>query len=103
MNPREAAELFRRGDAVALDVREPSEWEQGHVAGALHIPMRDLSVRGGELPVETPIVVICRSGNRSDVVARALRAGGYDAHNLDGGLKAWKREGLPLAAPGRVA
>jgi rhodanese-related sulfurtransferase len=103
MGPREAAEVLRRGDAVALDVREPWEWEQGHVTGALHIPMRELAVRPDDLPAETPIVVICRSGNRSGVVARALRANGHDAHNLDGGLKAWKREGLPLAAPGRVA
>lgn len=103
MGPREAADLLRRGEAVALDVREPYEWGQGHVGGALHIPMRSLSAPERELPVDTPIVVICRSGNRSGVVARALRAAGYDAHNLDGGLKAWKRDGLPLSAPGRVA
>lgn len=102
MRAAEAAELLGRGDAVALDVREPHEWEQGHVEGSLHIPMRELAARRSELP-DGPIVVVCRSGNRSGVVAHALRGAGHDAHNLDGGLKGWRRDGFPLAAPGRVA
>jgi rhodanese-related sulfurtransferase len=102
MRSAELADLLARGGAVALDVREAYEWEQGHVAGSLHVPMSELARRREELP-DAPIVVVCRSGNRSGVVVRALRAAGYEAHNLDGGLKAWKADGYPLEGHGRVA
>lgn len=104
MNAREAAHLLERGEAVALDVREPAEWRAGRMAGALHIPMGQLAQRAGELPRETTIVAVCRSGNRSGIVTHALCQAGYRAENLEGGLKAWVRAGLPLEpAHGRIA
>ena len=78
-----------------LDVREQHEWDAGHVADALHIPLGDLPARVKELP-EAPLLVACRSGGRSGQAVMWLRQFGYDATNLSGGLKAWEAAGLPL-------
>ncbi|HEY5160176.1 MAG TPA: rhodanese-like domain-containing protein [Gaiellaceae bacterium] len=96
----QAAELLRTRAAVALDVREPSEWKAGRIRGALHIPMRELAARQRELPKGKKIVVVCRTGSRSGTVTKALRAAGHDVENLDGGLVSWARAGLPLHPPG---
>ncbi len=104
MDVHEAARLLERGQAVAIDVREPSEWQAGRMPGARHLPLGELAHRADELPRETTIIAVCRSGNRSDLVTRALRDAGYPAHNLEGGMKAWVRAGLPLDPPdGRIA
>ena len=104
MDVREAAQLLERGRAVALDVREQAEWAAGRMPGAIHLPMRRLAERAAELPRDRPIIVVCRSGNRSALVTRALVEAGYSAHNLEGGMKAWTRAGLPLDPPGgRIA
>jgi rhodanese-related sulfurtransferase len=97
----EALEARQRRDAGTpfLDVRTDEEWEAGHVAGSVWIPMQEIAARGAELP-ESPMVVVCRSGDRSGRVAVALRRAGYDAVNLEGGLLAWVDAGLPLVTDG---
>lgn len=78
-----------------LDIREPWEWEIANLGqeGAELIPMSELPGRLDELPEDRDIVVYCRSGVRSDRVARYLRDQGYDrAINLDGGILAWAAE-----------
>lgn len=89
-----------------LDVREEDEWQAGHIDGARHIPLRELSGRVGELAKGRPIVAVCRSGSRSAAAVRGLKQLGYDAENLDGGVTAWTKAGLPLideaGKPGRV-
>lgn len=89
-----------------LDVREDDEWQAGHIDGARHIPLRELSGRVGELAKGRPIVAVCRSGSRSAAAVRELKQLGYDAENLDGGVTAWTKAGLPLidvtGKPGRV-
>ena len=82
--------------ALLLDVREPAEWDDAHVAGSLHIPMGQFVARIGEVPVERPVVVVCHSGHRSAQVTAWLVSQGYDAVNLEGGLVAWAQAGLPL-------
>lgn len=103
MTPEQLAALR---EPVVLDVREDDEWRAGHIAGAVHIPMRQLRARVDELDAEQPLVAVCRSGQRSGQVTRALNDHGFDATNLDGGLKAWVLAGLPLVAedgsPGKV-
>jgi len=79
-----------------LDVREDDEWQAGHIEGAQHIPLGELGDRLGELPAERRIVAVCRSGIRSAAAARGLTQLGFDALNLDGGVTAWSRAGLPL-------
>ncbi len=97
----------RRDDVQLLDVREPYEWDAGHIEGATHIPMGQLAARQDELARDRTIVVVCRSGNRSAQVTGALQRAGYDAHNMEGGMAAWDRAGLPFLAAddgeGRVA
>jgi rhodanese-related sulfurtransferase len=103
MKAQEAASLLACGEAIALDVREPDEWNAGRIAGALHIPMGELAQRQHELLRDRTIVAVCRRGNRSRMVTKALRRAGYEAENLDGGLKGWQRADLPLEpAGGRV-
>ena len=93
-------------DAVMLDVREPDEWQAGHVADATWVPMGELAARQDEIPKDRFLVVACRSGNRSARVTQALVAAGYDAANLVGGLQAWAEAGQPLVrddgSPGSV-
>lgn len=105
MQPREAD--ARAGELQFVDVRAHEEWERGHVRDSTHIPMGELPARLGELDAGRPVLAICRSGQRSARVTSWLLGQGYDAHNLDGGLKAWRADGLPLeddqGAPGIVA
>jgi DMSO/TMAO reductase YedYZ molybdopterin-dependent catalytic subunit len=82
--------------ALLLDVREPGEWQAEHAPDAVLVPMGQLRNRHAELPRDRPIVVICRSGGRSAAVTGALRAAGFDAVNLAGGMCAWAAAGLPV-------
>jgi len=91
--------LLERGEVVVLDVRESVEWKAGRIPGALHIPLAQVPFRGHELPRETTIVAVCRSGHRSGLVARGPRHARYRVENLEGGMKAWARAGLPLDPP----
>ena len=95
IEPRRAAELVE-GGAALIDVRDPDEYEAGHIAGARHVPLDRLSAEtaGGE-PSE-PLVLYCRGGDRSGSAAEAFAASGWDAHSIAGGLAAWADEGLPL-------
>ncbi len=93
----------RRAEFHLLDVREDDEWQAGHIDGAQHVPLGQLGERLGELPTGQRIVAVCRSGGRSGSAVRGLRQLGYDAENLDGGVTAWTKAGLPLIdASGRA-
>jgi rhodanese-related sulfurtransferase len=96
----------RRSEYHLLDVREQDEWDAGHIEDAQHIPLGQLGARLAEVPKERVIVAVCRSGSRSDRAAKGLRGEGFEAENLEGGVTAWVRAGLPLVAssggPGRV-
>lgn len=85
------------GDAVLVDVREPDEWAEGHVAGATHIPLGELPSRLAEVPRDREVLLFCRSGNRSGAATSLLRKQGFDrATNVEGGITAWRRAGLPV-------
>jgi rhodanese-related sulfurtransferase len=96
----------RRSELHLLDVREQDEWDAGHIDGAQHVPLGELGSRLAEVPKAQVVVAVCRSGSRSDRAAEGLRLSGFRAENLDGGVTAWSRAGLPLVAkgggPGRV-
>ena len=97
------AELLRSGEPpLFLDVREPDEWEQGHIPGALHIPRGNLESRVEALVPERsrPIVAYCASGARSAFAAKTLEELGYeDVVSLEGGFNGWKQQGLPFELP----
>jgi rhodanese-related sulfurtransferase len=93
----DAAAAFANKDEVCyVDVREPYEWEAGHIDGSLHMPIGDIQNRFEELDRATPIVVVCQVGQRSALVSEFLATQGYDAQNLEGGLEAWASQGYPL-------
>jgi sulfur-carrier protein adenylyltransferase/sulfurtransferase len=98
---RDAAEA-RIGSALFLDVREPDEYEQGALPGALHIPRGQLETNvEGKIPDRTqPIAVYCASGFRSAFAAKTLQELGYEnVVNVEGGFNRWKDEGRPWKVP----
>lgn len=95
----DAVQLINRKDAVVIDVRDVGEYEAGHIAGARHVPERQLAERLKELEKfrDRPMIVICRSGTRSGVAVQVLRRNGFnEAVNLRGGIGAWEQAGMPL-------
>lgn len=81
---------------LVVDVREPNEWQSGHIAGALHIPLGEIMLRKDEIPPEREVVLVCHMGSRSEMATTFLRRQGYaHAINLRGGMDAWERAGLP--------
>ncbi len=83
-------------DLVVLDVREPHEWEAGHIAGATHVPLGDLPGRADELDPQKRTVVVCHLGGRSAQATEFLQMRGLDAVNLTGGMDAWESAGRPV-------
>ena len=88
-------ELARRHQAGAtlIDVRQPDEYEAGHVPGAVLIPLREVPERVDEVPAGGEVLVICKSGGRSRSASEFLRTQGIDAINVAGGTQAWIRSG----------
>ncbi|MGE3357305.1 MAG: rhodanese-like domain-containing protein [Acidimicrobiia bacterium] len=92
---REAGRLADAG-AFLLDVREDDEWAAGHAPTATHLPLGRLGDIASVASPSTPIVAICRSGNRSGRATEALTAAGYDVVNMAGGMTAWAAAGQPV-------
>jgi len=95
ITPQELSRRLAAGeDIVLVDVREPHEWNIGHIAGALHIPMREVPQRLSEIPKNKEVVMICRSGARSGHVQQHLLSmQGYQrVKNLTGGMQRWSRD-----------
>jgi glyoxylase-like metal-dependent hydrolase (beta-lactamase superfamily II)/rhodanese-related sulfurtransferase len=83
-----------------VDVRQPSEWGQGHVPGATLVPLGALRTELGNLDTEVPIVVHCKGGYRSSIAASILKHAGFrDVFNLTGGFDAWRAFRLPEEIP----
>jgi rhodanese-related sulfurtransferase len=98
--PARVAELLDSGEAQVVDVREDYEHEAGRIAGSRHIELPDLTQEAGSLDRDRPVVFYCRSGDRSVMPAQALRASGWQAYTLAGGLSGWVESGLPLEPEG---
>lgn len=79
-----------------LDVREPSEFKDGHIPGARLVPLGDLADRLRDLPADREILVVCRSGNRSGRATKQLTKAGLRAVNLRGGMIGWQQAGYPV-------
>lgn len=85
-------------ELVVLDVREPHEWAEGHIAGAIHMPLGDLMERRDELDPATQTLVVCHVGGRSARATAYLVSNGHSAVNLDGGMIAWEDAGRPTTS-----
>lgn len=96
IHPQEAKQMLEQGVRF-VDVREVEEFDQARIPGAKLIPGSELAQRFHEIPKDEPVVLYCRSGNRSEQAAYWLAGQGYDnLLNLEGGLLSWYRQGLPL-------
>jgi rhodanese-related sulfurtransferase len=97
VSPAEAQKkLALKTKPFLLDVRQPEEYRSGHIPGAKLIPLNQLHTRINELPRTQEIICVCRSGNRSMSASRQLSSAGYKVANLQGGMIAWSRSGLPV-------
>lgn len=99
VSPAEATQLINHNDAVVLDVREETEYATGHIVNSIHIPQSKLSSRITELDKykNKPVIIGCRSGNRSAQACGILKKQGFEhIHNLGGGMMAWQNANLPL-------
>ncbi len=88
--------LAQHESVLILDVREPYEYQAGHIKGAKLIPLGELRNRVNELPKAKPVICVCHTGSRSQSATRFLRASGLEAVNLTHGMTAWERSGLPV-------
>lgn len=104
ISPRDAAAATgpaAPGDATTrpliVDVREPNEFAEERIEGAVLIPLSQFAERHAELPHDRPLVMQCHSGSRSSSATMFLLQRGWtDVRNLDGGIAAWMRHGLPV-------
>ena len=93
MTPAEYAAWRKDGRPhFLLDVRQPEEYEAARLEGAVLIPLGELPDKLDALPKDVPLVVMCHHGVRSAHAVHHLRAAGFDALNLSGGIDAWSRE-----------
>lgn len=92
---QEAYEKYQEG-AFLLDVREPEEWEDYHVPDTTLIPLSELAGRVNEIPRDQEVVVVCRSGNRSQEGRDILLAAGFErVTSMSGGVLDWREAGFP--------
>lgn len=91
MKVTELKEMLPLGGAgVLVDVRNPEEFAQGHIEGAINIPVSNILFRATELESYSDIYLICRSGSRSQMAQILLRTKGVKAVNVEGGMIAWQ-------------
>jgi len=98
--PQDVTLLINRSKATIVDVRDAKEFAEGHLPEAKNIPLADLDKRIGELDKfkSKSVVVVCKTGARASAAAAKLAKAGFtDVVNLDGGVAAWQKAGLPLA------
>jgi rhodanese-related sulfurtransferase len=91
---------IREGRAgPVIDVRRPGEWQAGHIANAVHLPLNTLSQSAAAFPKDQPVAIICASGYRSSIATSLLEQQGFSrVTNVVGGMAAWKNANLNVAA-----
>jgi rhodanese-related sulfurtransferase len=97
----EAKQMLESGDVAVIDVREPHEYQAGHIPSATLIPVNSVFARREELPKDKKIVFVCAVGQRSALAAELAAAAGLPADrifNLDGGTDAWRKAGEPVVS-----
>ena len=97
VTPDEMEQRRLTGRVELVDVRNSSEFEAGHLAGARNLPLGRLAERLGELPRDRTLVVHCQSGARAAVAISLWQANGFrDVLDLDGDFAGWKAAGRPV-------
>jgi rhodanese-related sulfurtransferase len=99
VGPVEATRMLNHDNAVMIDMREDKDYREGHIINAFHAPASKLDNYTGKLEKyrDQPLIVYCRSGQRSTAVCSKLRKQGFESvYNLKGGVLAWQKAELPL-------
>ena len=94
--PADYQAQFGAAEHVLIDVRTPEEFASGHIADAVNIPVDQLASRLSEVPQDKPVVLYCRSGNRSGQAAQILDRAGYTQIYDLGGIVTWAQQGFPV-------
>lgn len=100
ISPAESINMINHQNAVVLDVREDKEIVTGKIINSIHVPLASLPNRLKELDKykTRPLIVSCRTGNRSNNACATLKKNGFESvFNLNGGIVAWQNANLPLA------
>jgi rhodanese-related sulfurtransferase len=92
----EAYKMYQQSGTFVVDVRTQEEWDEYHAPNTTLIPLDQLSNRLSEVPKDKEILVVCRSGNRSQQGRDILLSAGYNATSMTGGLKEWYAKGYPI-------
>ena len=93
------ASAMRDAGAFILDVRQPEEWNESHIPGATLIPLGELASRVNEVPKDQEIVVVCRSGNRSQQGRDILLQAGFEkVTSMAGGVNQWSAAGFEIVS-----
>ena len=99
VDPTAAIRLMNNDDAIVLDVREATDYNNGHIKDAKNVPMSSFKSQMDSLikNKDRPVLTYCRSGNVSGKACRILKGSGFsDVHNLAGGILGWQEANLPL-------
>ena len=92
----EAYKMYQQSGTFTVDVRTQEEWDEYHAPNTTLIPLDQLQNRLSEVPKDKEILVVCRSGNRSQQGRDILLSAGYNATSMAGGLKEWYAKGYPI-------
>jgi rhodanese-related sulfurtransferase len=104
LTPQKAWELISQGEVNVVDVREPAEWQKGHVPGARLIPLAHLRANPEKHLPEGGVLFVCAGGVRSQTAARvAFDHGISPVYSVIGGTASWVKAGLPMTTPLDVA
>lgn len=99
VTPREVYEQRTHKEVVIIDVRTPQEFRMERIREAQNKPLQTIQEWVNTLPKDKKIYFVCRSGNRSAQAQRIAQQAGYEnTYNMQGGMLAWKREGLPVVS-----
>lgn len=99
LEPKAFQAMLEKKGVQLVDVRTPEEHATGHLAGSLNIDYvnGDFMAGASKLDKKRPVLLYCAAGGRSESALQDLKAAGFaDVHDLVGGIKAWKKEGLPV-------
>ena len=99
-SPAEATRMINKEDAVVLDIRAKKEFGVGHIANSVNIPLAEMDRRISELNAhkQKPIIVVCNMGQTAGTACRKLKAAGFNALRLSGGMTEWRGQNMPVVA-----
>lgn len=95
---QDAIQIANREHGIFVDIRNPDQFKTGSIPQARNIPSGDLEAKAASLPKNKPIILVCDSGQQTGTAAKKLRTLGFEqTYSLQGGLRSWTQEGLPMS------